>query len=55
MPPKEGPPPKRLDAAADDFEKEFAAFLGRNRDTDENVDRIAANIAKLPELLHGLR
>lgn len=36
--------PKRLDAAAPDFETEFAAFLGRNRDTDENVDRIAADI-----------
>ena len=37
-------PPERLDAAAPGFEKEFSAVLGRNRDTDENVDRIAADI-----------
>src|SRR5260370_41243691 len=37
-------PPKRLDASAPGFEKEFSAFLGRNRDIDENVDRIAADI-----------
>jgi histidinol dehydrogenase len=37
-------PPKRLDASAPGFEKEFSAFLGCNRDTDENVDRIAADI-----------
>ena len=37
-------PPKRLDASAPGFEKDFLAFLGRNRDTDENVDRIAADI-----------
>jgi histidinol dehydrogenase len=37
-------PPKRLDAAAPGFEKEFSAFLGRNRDSDENVDRVAADI-----------
>jgi histidinol dehydrogenase len=37
-------PPKRLDASAPGFEKEFSAFLGRNRDTDENVDRIVADI-----------
>ena len=37
-------PPERLDASAPGFEKEFSAFLGRNRDTDENVDRIAADI-----------
>jgi histidinol dehydrogenase len=42
VPPKRGP--LRLDASAPDFEKEFSAFLGRNRDTDENVDRIAADI-----------
>ena len=36
--------PLRLDASAPGFEKEFSAFLGRNRDTDENVDRIAAEI-----------
>jgi len=37
-------PPKRLDASAPGFEKDFSAFLGRNRDTDENVDRIVADI-----------
>jgi histidinol dehydrogenase len=37
-------PPKRLDASAPGFEEKFSAFLGRNRDTDENVDRIAADI-----------
>jgi histidinol dehydrogenase len=37
-------PPERLDASAPGFEKEFSAFLGRNRETDENVDRIAADI-----------
>ena len=42
MPPDRGP--LRLDASAPGFEKEFSAFLGRNRDTDENVDRIAADI-----------
>jgi histidinol dehydrogenase len=42
VPPKRGP--LRLDASAPGFEKEFSAFLGRNRDTDENVDRIAADI-----------
>ncbi|TAJ96869.1 MAG: histidinol dehydrogenase [Reyranella sp.] len=36
--------PLRLDASAPGFEKEFSAFLGRNRDTDENVDRVAASI-----------
>ncbi len=36
--------PLRLDASAPGFEKQFSAFLGRNRDTDENVDRIAADI-----------
>jgi histidinol dehydrogenase len=36
--------PKRLDAAAADFDKEFTAFLGRNRDSDENVDRVVADI-----------
>jgi histidinol dehydrogenase len=36
--------PKRLDAAAPGFEKDFSAFLGRNRDSDENVDRVAADI-----------
>ncbi|MBS0539463.1 MAG: histidinol dehydrogenase [Proteobacteria bacterium] len=36
--------PLRLDASAPGFEKDFAAFLGRNRDTDENVDRIAGDI-----------
>jgi len=37
-------PPKRLDAAAPGFEKDFSAFLGRNRDSDENVDRIVTDI-----------
>jgi histidinol dehydrogenase len=36
--------PLRLDASAPGFEKEFSAFLGRHRDTDENVDRIVADI-----------
>src|SRR5215468_4280455 len=36
--------PLRLDASAPGFEKDFSAFLGRNRDTDENVDRIVADI-----------
>ena len=43
MLPKEGPP-RRLDAAAPGFEKDFSTFLGRNRDTDENVDRVVAEI-----------
>ena len=37
-------PPKRLDAAAPGFETDFSTFLGRNRDTDENVDRVVADI-----------
>jgi histidinol dehydrogenase len=36
--------PLRLDASAPGFEGDFSAFLGRNRDTDENVDRIVADI-----------
>ncbi|WIM12570.1 histidinol dehydrogenase [Enhydrobacter sp.] len=36
--------PLRLDASAPGFEKDFSAFLGRNRDTDENVDRVVADI-----------
>jgi histidinol dehydrogenase len=36
--------PLKLDAKAPGFEKEFSTFLGRNRDTDENVDRIAGDI-----------
>lgn len=36
--------PLRLDAAAPGFEKAFSAFLGRNRDADENVDKVAAEI-----------
>jgi len=36
--------PLRLDASAPGFDGEFSAFLGRNRDTDENVDRIVADI-----------
>ena len=45
--PESGPPgtgPLRLDASAPDFEARFQAFLERNRDTDENVDRVAADI-----------
>jgi len=37
-------PPERLDASAPGFEKDFSTFLGRNRDSDENVDRIVADI-----------
>lgn len=37
-------PPRRLDASAPSFEKDFSDFLGRNRDTDENVDRVVADI-----------
>jgi histidinol dehydrogenase len=36
--------PLRLDAAAPGFEQDFSAFLGRNRDADENVDRVVADI-----------
>jgi len=36
--------PLRLDAAAPGFERDFSAFLGRNRETDENVDRVVAAI-----------
>jgi histidinol dehydrogenase len=36
--------PLRLDASAPGFERDFSAFLGRNRETDENVDRIVADI-----------
>jgi histidinol dehydrogenase len=36
--------PLRLDASAPGFEQDFSAFLGRNRDTDENVDRVVADI-----------
>ncbi len=36
--------PLRLDASAAGFERDFSSFLARNRDTDENVDRIAADI-----------
>src|SRR5437899_6920181 len=36
--------PLRLDASAPGFERDFSAFLGRRRDTDENVDRIVADI-----------
>ncbi len=36
--------PLNLDASAPGFERDFAAFLARNRDTDENVDRIVADI-----------
>jgi len=37
-------PPRRLDAAAPGFEEDFSAFLGRNRGSDENVDRVVADI-----------
>jgi histidinol dehydrogenase len=36
--------PLRLDASAPGFERDFSAFLGRNRDADENVDRVVAEI-----------
>jgi histidinol dehydrogenase len=36
--------PLRLDASAPGFEHDFAAFLARNRDVDENVDRVVAEI-----------
>jgi histidinol dehydrogenase len=36
--------PLRLDSSAPGFEKEFSAFLGRNRDSDDNVDRVVADI-----------
>ena len=36
--------PLRLDASAPGFERDFSSFLGRNRDTDENVDRVVAEI-----------
>jgi histidinol dehydrogenase len=45
--PERGPPqggPLWLDASAPGFDAAFQAFLERNRDTDENVDRIAADI-----------
>lgn len=41
---REEGPPLRLDASAPGFEKDFSAFLGRNRDADENVDRVVAGI-----------
>lgn len=44
--------PLRLNAAAPGFERDFSAFLGRNRDTDENVDRIVAAIVA-DVRLHG--
>ena len=37
-------PPRRLDASAPGFETEFSAFLGRNRQSDENVDRVVTEI-----------
>ena len=37
-------PPRKLDAAAPGFERDFTAFLGRNREADENVDRTVAEI-----------
>jgi histidinol dehydrogenase len=36
--------PLRLDASAPGFDRDFSAFLGRNRDADENVDRVVAEI-----------
>jgi histidinol dehydrogenase len=36
--------PLRLDAAAPGFDRDFATFLGRNRNADENVDRVVADI-----------
>src|SRR5262249_5914178 len=46
--PLDRPPPRdlpcRLDASAPGFETEFSAFLGRNRDSDENVGRVVAEI-----------
>ena len=36
--------PLRLDATAPGFDKDFSSFLARNRDTDENVDRVVAEI-----------
>ncbi len=36
--------PLRLDAAAPGFDEDFASFLARNRDTDENVDKVVADI-----------
>jgi histidinol dehydrogenase len=36
--------PLRLDASAPGFERDFSAFLGRNRDADEDVDRVVAEI-----------
>jgi histidinol dehydrogenase len=36
--------PLRLDVSAPGFERDFQAFLGRNRDTDENVDRVVGDI-----------
>jgi histidinol dehydrogenase len=36
--------PLRLDASAPGFDRDFTSFLARNRDADENVDRIVADI-----------
>jgi histidinol dehydrogenase len=36
--------PLRLDASAPGFDKDFAAFLARNRDADQDVDRVVADI-----------
>lgn len=47
MPPEASRPaggPLRLDASTPGFEEAFSAFLGRNRDTDENIDRVVADI-----------
>ena len=37
-------PSRRLDAAAPDFEQAFTRFLARNRDSEEDVDRVVAAI-----------
>lgn len=42
MPLSEGP--LALDSSAPDFDRRFSDFLGRNRDVDENVDRVAGEI-----------
>jgi len=36
--------PLRLDAASPGFDREFSTFLARNRETDENVDKVVADI-----------
>ncbi|HEV3490569.1 MAG TPA: histidinol dehydrogenase [Reyranella sp.] len=36
----------RLDASSPDFEKDFVAFLGHRRESDEDVDRVVAEIVQ---------